>query len=127
MFGATIYPDKTTYPDAAKDPGDGDGVDTTLLTETQASDLTAKIYAENEFIACMQDNGVPLVISGHDHNHYLSTVTSPDGKSKVDQLITQTDSSKFYTPSAPYSNNDLKIEQTSIGLATISSQWMERR
>jgi hypothetical protein len=102
MFGANI---------TNTDPGDGDGVDISLLSEDDKDTLEAKIFAENEFIACMQDNGVPLVISGHDHNHYYSTVTSPDGQSTVDQLITQSDSSKFYTPEAPYSANDEQIEQ----------------
>ena len=102
MFGGTI---------TGADPGDGDGVDIDSLTPAQKADLDAKIYAENEFIACMQANEVPGVISGHDHNHYYSLVTSPDGNSQVYQLITQSDSSKFYTPEEPYSNNDLTIEQ----------------
>ena len=102
MFGGTITGD---------DPGDGDGVDISSLTEDEKKALEAKIYAENEFIACMQANEVPMVISGHDHNHYYSLVTSPDGNSQVYQLITQSDSSKFYTPEEPYSNNDLTIEQ----------------
>jgi len=102
MFGGTI---------TGADPGDGNGVDISSLSDDDKYALEAKIFAENEFIACMQDNGVPLVISGHDHNHYLSTVTSSDGQSRVDQLITQSDSSKFYTPREPYSANDETIEQ----------------
>ena len=102
MFGGTITSD---------DPGDGDGVDISSLTEDEKKALEAKIYAENEFIACMQANEVPMVISGHDHNHYYSLVTSPDGNSQVYQLITQSDSSKFYTPSDPYSDNDITMEQ----------------
>jgi hypothetical protein len=101
MFGGTI---------TGADPGDGDGVDIDSLTPAQKADLDAKIYAENEFIACMQDNEVPMVISGHDHNHYYSLVTSPDGNSQVYQLITQSDSSKFYTPHAPDSSNEIAIE-----------------
>ena len=93
------------------DPGDGDGVDVGLLTPEQQTALADKIALENEFIACMQANNVPLVVSGHDHNHYYSTVTSPDGLSQVDELITQSDSSKFYTPHAPYSINDFPNEQ----------------
>ena len=101
MFGGTI---------TGADPGDGDGVDIDSLTPAQKADLDAKIYAETEFIACMQDNEVPMVLSGHDHNHYYSLVTSPDGNSQVYQLITQSDSSKFYTPHAPDSSNEIAIE-----------------
>ena len=108
MFGGNIVPADTA---AGKDPGDGDGMDISKLTDDEKADLNAKIYAENEFIACVQANKVPAVISGHDHNHYYSLVTSPDGKSQVYQLITQSDSSKFYTPSAPYSRNDEEIDQ----------------
>jgi len=38
-------------------------------------------------------------------------VTSPDQQSKVHQLITQSDSSKFYTPGTPVSPNDVPVEQ----------------
>jgi len=101
MFGGTIT-------DA--DPGDGDGVDSDSLTDDEKADLESKIFAENEFLACMQDNDVPMVISGHDHNHSYSLVTSPDGNSQIYQLITQSDSSKFYTPDDPNSSNEIMIE-----------------
>jgi hypothetical protein len=59
----------------------------------------------------MEANRVKYVISGHDHHHYNSVVTSPDGMSHVHQLITQSDSSKFYTPGLPASDNDVPVEQ----------------
>ncbi len=65
----------------------------------------------NTFLDSMQANNVKYVISGHDHHHYNSVVTSPDGLSKVHQLITQSDSSKFYTPGTPVSANDVPVEQ----------------
>ena len=108
MFGGNIIPANGA---AGQDPGDGDGMIISLLTQAEKDALSAKIAAENEFIATMQANHVPLVISGHDHNHYYSTVTSTDGLSMVGQLITQSDSSKFYTPHAPYSSNDDPHEQ----------------
>ena len=37
-------------------------------------------------------------ISGHDHIHQRSIISSPDGKSKVEQLIAQSVSTKFYSP-----------------------------
>jgi hypothetical protein len=51
------------------------------------------------------------VVSGHDHHDYESVVTSPDGKSSVNQLITASDSTKFYTPTTPVSANDTPIRQ----------------
>jgi hypothetical protein len=108
MFGGNIVP---ANPAAGKDPGDGNGMDTSKLTPSELAALTAKQTAENNFIASMEANKVYYVISGHDHHHYLSLVTSPDGRSKVHQLITQSDSSKFYTPVTPVSANDTPIQQ----------------
>jgi hypothetical protein len=53
---------------------------------------------QNAFFASLQDNGVKYCISGHDHIHQHSIITSPDGASKVEQLICGSNSSKFYTP-----------------------------
>jgi len=53
---------------------------------------------QNAFIASLQRNGVKYYISGHDHMHRRSIITSPDGASKVEQLICASDSSKFYGP-----------------------------
>jgi hypothetical protein len=86
-------------------------MDISKLTPSEVFTLTAKQTAENNFVASMQANKVYYVISGHDHHHYLSLVTSPDGQSKVHQLITQSDSSKFYTPGTPVSANDTPIQQ----------------
>ena len=93
------------------DPGDGYGVDVDSLTPDQQSELAAKQAAESTFLASMQTNHVNYVISGHDHHHYNSVVKSLDGYSQVHQLITQSDSSKFYTPDYPVSDNDVPVEQ----------------
>ena len=53
---------------------------------------------QNAFFASLQDNGVKYYISGHDHIHQRAIITSPDGASKVEQLICASNSSKFYTP-----------------------------
>ena len=55
---------------------------------------------QNTFFASLQNNDVKYFISGHDHIHQRSIVASPDGKSKVEELITASNSSKFYTPKA---------------------------
>jgi Calcineurin-like phosphoesterase len=96
------------------DPGDGYGIDPeTVLPDDQGSVVTVadKQEVENAFLASMQENGVKYVISGHDHHHYNSVVISPDQQSRVHQLITASDSSKFYTPSEPVSPNDIPVEQ----------------
>lgn len=53
---------------------------------------------QNAFFASLQKNDVKYYISGHDHIHQRSIITSPGGTSKVEQLICASDSSKFYTP-----------------------------
>jgi len=53
---------------------------------------------QNAFFASLQGNGVRYYISGHDHLHQRAMITSPDGASKVEQLICASNSSKFYTP-----------------------------
>jgi hypothetical protein len=98
-------------PVVTSDPGDGWGVITTTLTPSELITLTAKQTAMNNFIASMQANQVDYFFTGHDHHHYVSIVTSPDGLSKVRQIIGQSDSSKFYTPVTPFSKNDAPIEQ----------------
>ena len=52
---------------------------------------------QNAFFASLNDNGVRYFICGHDHLHQRSIIRSPDGKSQVEQLITASLSSKFYT------------------------------
>jgi hypothetical protein len=96
---------------SSTDPGDGNGVDTSTLTADQLAVLNAKKTAENNLLASLQANDVPLIISGHDHHDYVSLVTSPNGAAKVHQLITQSDSSKFYTPGVPVSANDVPLQQ----------------
>jgi hypothetical protein len=55
---------------------------------------------QNAFFASLQNNDVKYYISGHDHMHQRSLVASPGGASLVQELICQSDSSKFYTPKA---------------------------
>lgn len=49
----------------------------------------------------MDRGNVHTVASGHDHMHHRSLVVSPDGQSKVEQLIAGNDSAKFYPPRVP--------------------------
>jgi hypothetical protein len=53
---------------------------------------------QNAFFASLQSNNVKIYFSGHDHVHQRSIIASPDGLSKVQEIIGASDSSKFYTP-----------------------------
>ena len=53
---------------------------------------------QNAFFASLQNNGVKYYICGHDHLYKHSAITSPDGKSGIEQIICTSCSSKFYTP-----------------------------
>jgi hypothetical protein len=53
---------------------------------------------QNAFYASLTNNDVKFMISGHDHLYNRAIDKSPDGSSKVMQIITQGASTKFYTP-----------------------------
>ena len=55
---------------------------------------------QNAYYKSVMQNGVRYCIAGHDHMHQRSIIVSPDGKSKVEELICASCSSKFYTPTA---------------------------
>jgi Calcineurin-like phosphoesterase len=94
------------------DPGDGFGVNVAALSPENQAALTAKQQGEDAFIASLAANDVRFCISGHDHHHYHSIVSAPFAPgASVHQLITQSDSSKFYTPVEPFSGNDLPVAQ----------------
>jgi hypothetical protein len=71
---------------------------------------------QNAFIASLQNNSVKYYICGHDHVHQRSVIASPDGLSKVQQIIGASDSSKFYTPKSASDPNwfGQKSRETSI-------------
>ena len=102
MFGAQVN---------SSDPGDCYGLNYGTLLPADQATFTAKTNFINSFLDSMYSNDVKYVISGHDHHHYNSIVTSPDLQSKTHQLICASDSSKFYTPGTPISGNDLPVEQ----------------
>jgi hypothetical protein len=102
-------------PANGNDPGDGYGIDpSTPIPTGKGNVLTVgdKQNVEDAFIHSLAANNVKFCISGHDHHHYHSIVSSPITPSiSVHQLITQSDSSKFYTPVPPFSGNDLPLAQ----------------
>lgn len=71
----------------------------------------ANVSMQNAFIGSLAANNVKYEISGHDHMHYRSVVTSPDGQSQVQEIIGASDSNKFYTPSTPVSSRDNPLAQ----------------
>ena len=71
---------------------------------------------QNAFFASLQNNNVKYFLSGHDHVDQRSIIASPDGLSKVQELICASNSSKFYTPQALTSANwfGQKVRETSV-------------
>lgn len=61
-------------------------------------DLTANADSRDEFIVSLDTNNVGCYISGHDHMHHRSLVSDSSGNYKFQQLITSSNSYKFYTP-----------------------------
>lgn len=71
---------------------------------------SASTPGQDEFIKAMTENGARYLICGHDHMHDRSRVYTKDGKTAyVSQLITASNSSKFYFPRRP-SNDEVFCE-----------------
>ena len=66
---------------------------------------------QNAFISTAANGGARYYIGGHDHMHHRSQVVSPDGTASMQQIITQSNSSKWYTPSTPYSARETPFAQ----------------
>jgi len=71
---------------------------------------------QNAFFSSLQKNDVKYYVSGHDHIHQRSIISSPDGNSKVQELIGASNSSKFYTPKDLADPNwyDQKVRETPL-------------
>jgi hypothetical protein len=95
----------------SSDPGDGSGVNWSSLSSANQVALATKQIAEDDFITSLATNNVHFYISGHDYHHYDSIVKSPLSNYSVHQIISASDSSKFYTPALPVSTNDTPISQ----------------
>ncbi len=75
---------------------------------------------QNAFFAALAGNNVKYDIAGHDHMNHRSIVTSPDGQNKVQEIISQSDSTKFYTASSNWDSREQSIsdQQNQIGYYT---------
>jgi hypothetical protein len=79
------------------------------------SDPAANPDAQNAFIASLAANNVRYHLGGHDHIHNRSIVTSPDGNAAVQDIITSSNSYKFYIPQNP--SNDAKYNVPAFGVS----------
>jgi hypothetical protein len=96
----------------AGDPGDG-----SVTTNTAVA--TQRKAAVDSFVGSLYSNNVHYYIGGHDHHHKHSLIESPlDNTKFVEQIISQSDSDKFYTPAAPFSTNETPVDEQlySLGL-----------
>jgi hypothetical protein len=77
---------------------------------------------QNAFISMLQSQNVKYDISGHDHMNHRAIITSPDGQSSVQEIIAQSDSTKFYTASSGFLTRDQSIsdQQDKIGYYTFT-------
>jgi Calcineurin-like phosphoesterase len=74
-----------------------------IITQNHTDDLfgadpTAQPDLQDQFISDLQKAGVHYYIGGHDHMYNRAVDASPDGKSSVQDLVCQSDASKFYVP-----------------------------
>ena len=59
---------------------------------------------QNQFYNILAENNVDAYIGGHDHMMQLDRVASPDGAATVTQIISGSDSNKFYVPAGTSPN-----------------------
>lgn len=90
-----------------------------LVGQKHKSNLFGKVrlsqnnlpLVQNEFFSCLQDNGVKYHFCGHDHLYHRAEIKSPDGKSRVQQIICGSASDKFYRPKFPFTRRETPISQ----------------
>lgn len=82
----------------------------------------------DEYITSLANNGVRYHINGHDHMHDRSLVKSLDGsESKVMQIVTASDSSKFYTPASDVEDDAATYGITLINKSNDALLWQGQR
>jgi calcineurin-like phosphoesterase family protein len=83
----------------------------TAITVTPNGSTTTKTYVGSPgmdpFITSLQINGARYFFCGHDHMHDRSLVATMDGSAKVTQIVGASNSSKFYYPEYPKSNDEM--------------------
>ena len=95
----------------SSDPGDGCGVNTNTLSAANLTALLAKEQAEDAFISSLATNQRPLLHFGPRPSSLRLDCAKPVEHESVHQIISASDSSKFYVPALPVSTNDTPISQ----------------
>ncbi len=91
-----------------------------LMSENHADTLFGSNPSVNPdglqdlYMSYLYQNGVRYHIGGHDHMHNRALITSPDGQSIVQNIVTASDSYKFYIPQDP--SNDEKYNTPIFGI-----------
>lgn len=67
--------------------------------------------ARDYFLKSLYNNGVRYYLSGHDHMHHYSKVTSGDGSASVGQIICSSNSYKFYIPREGDDGREIPYDQ----------------
>jgi hypothetical protein len=84
-------------------------VDTLFGANPTANQTPPAQGIQNAFISDLQANGVRYYLGGHDHMHNRAIVKSPNGSASVENIIAQSDSSKFYVPAGAPGNGTLPL------------------
>ncbi|QAR33846.1 metallophosphoesterase [Geovibrio thiophilus] len=82
----------------------------------------------DEYITSLEENGVRYHINGHDHMHDRSLVKSLNGsEAKVMQIVTASDSSKFYTPGSDVEDTAADYGITLVNKSNDALLWGGQR
>lgn len=75
------------------------------------SDVTSNTTARDRFITSLYRHGTGYYMGGHDHMHHRSLVATSDGAYKIPQIITSSNSYKFYTPESGDDGGETPLQQ----------------
>ncbi|WP_020587090.1 metallophosphoesterase family protein [Desulfobacter curvatus] len=73
--------------------------------------VTSNTTARDAFITSLYRHGTGYYMGGHDHMHHRSLVSTSDGAYKVPQIITASNSYKFYTPKSRDDQGETPLQQ----------------
>lgn len=73
--------------------------------------LDSNLAARDTFITSLENNGVRYCLGGHDHMHHRSIIKTEDLQHSVGQIITSSNSYKFYTPAAGDDGRETPVSQ----------------
>jgi hypothetical protein len=94
-----------------------------LMSENHADTLFGSNPSVNPdglqdlYMSYLFQNGVRYHIGGHDHMHNRALISSPDGQSMVQNIVTASDSYKFYIPQNPSNDEAFNSEPREMQIA----------